>query len=115
MRPEGFKLDNSVFNSISHTPLKSQIDENKPLVPPYATYKDFPAKFINMPQFMQMNVNSKDNNFKGFNETLDSHQILEEICGKKRSRASSLLMPPGGIIPDASLINSLIYSPSRGN
>ena len=114
LKQEGFRLDNSVLNSIAHTPLKITMDENKQFVPPYSMFKDQAAKFINMPQLMQMNLNTKDNNLRGFNDTFDSQQIYEDYFGKKRLRSSSsLILPPGSIIPESGLMNSIICSPSK--
>ncbi|CAI2385821.1 unnamed protein product [Moneuplotes crassus] len=108
---EGFSLNNSAFNSVMNTPMKPNYEDYKHLIPSFSDTKLAGPKKASIPQFMQIISNPKDSNFRGFPETFDSHQICEDICGKKRRSPSLFIMPPRGIYPDPRLRNSLIYSP----
>lgn len=113
MKPEGFKLDCSLLNSLSLTPIKNNSSETKNNIPSYNLFKEQAAKIASMPHFIPFGLNTKENHLRAFNDTFDSQQIYEEICGKKRARTPTKMPPPDGVMPDAALMNSLIYSPSK--
>lgn len=114
LKHEGFSLNNSAFNSMMNTPMKPHYEDPRHSIPSFHVSKNLGPKKANMPQFMQMIANTKDNNFRINPDTSDSQHILEEICGKKRRRTMGLQMPNAAIQNDPRLRNSIIYSPCPG-
>lgn len=92
---------------------KNSSYEHRQEAPTYSALKEQNAKGINIAHFMPFAVTAKENQFKPLNETLDSQAIYDELCGKKRSRTSFMNIPHSGIVQDAQMQHSIIYSPSK--
>ena len=106
-------MSKSILNGMTPTPFKRGFMDQKPdNIPSFTLFKEQAAKISGMPHFIPFSLNTKENGQRQFNDTFDSQQIYEELCGKKRSK-QQMVLPSGGVIPDVSQLNSLIYSPSK--
>jgi hypothetical protein len=110
---EGPKFENPLLNSITPTPVKGNCEfDQKPLATPYSVFKDQFSK-NSMPHFMPFNAAVKENQFRQFNESIDSQMIYEELCGKKRAKVLYPQVLPSLAANDISLIHSAVFSPSK--
>lgn len=102
------RFDGSLINCMTPTPLKANnYDEVRPNFPSYNLFRENYQKGGNVPQFIPFQITSKENNFRPFHDTFDSHQIYEELCGQKRVKVENL------VLGENPLMTSLIYSPCK--